>query len=340
MHPDHQIIFKETVKFSGVSDTPGILSSITPDPEHSMEPSYGTTETQGQLKQQAIDPTTTPPKTPPKRRLELDSREVYDGTPLHLNPGVDSTRPVKRRRRAGDDLTIAMNESIYQPKDGRRPVRIPGSRKDATPPITARRTAAPEGLKKIQQKSSSTLSLSNTAIQTPSESPSSPIEPAPPSKWHRSTEGKKASKTPSRKIVATPAPIQEAPLIIPSVSAKATVAKPPTKVRPAEQPKPQVEVDDRFMPNEENGFHLRYGSKDGRLSAKELESLLNPPRLAEPELFSCYMSALSFKRLGQLPVPGLANTLIKKMERGEKDYQRWVQGGMGGPEEWWDENHV
>lgn len=88
------------------------------------------------------------------------------------------------------------------------------------------------------------------------------------------------------------------------------------------------EQDPGFMPGEENNFKFLYGSKATGRSAKQLNALFNSRRmpLNEP---SEYFVQLSYRRLGDLPPPGLADRLVAEMERKEAEYQAQLHREQG-----------
>jgi hypothetical protein len=86
----------------------------------------------------------------------------------------------------------------------------------------------------------------------------------------------------------------------------------------------RIDTAEGFMPSAENNWKFKYDSPSGKTS-KQLDQLLTPP--VRPKVAPVDQNIwvpLSYKTLGDLPPAGLADKLVKKMEKAEAEDKRQV----------------
>ncbi|KAF2029653.1 hypothetical protein EK21DRAFT_32144, partial [Setomelanomma holmii] len=81
-----------------------------------------------------------------------------------------------------------------------------------------------------------------------------------------------------------------------------------------------LDITEGFMPSADNDWKFKYDSPSGKTS-KQLDQLLRPPihPKKHPHNYDATRWAdMSFKRLQDMPQPGLADQLVQQMEKQHK----------------------
>jgi hypothetical protein len=117
---------------------------------------------------------------------------------------------------------------------------------------------------------------------------------------------------------ATASTATPVPAATPSTGLRRSGRVVPTRKKPVYKPLNFDTTPDGFMPSAGNGFTFKYDSPSGTTPA-ELNKLFNPPKLPpkgyDEKLGEAAFGQLtSYKKLGQLPAPGLADRLVREME--------------------------
>jgi hypothetical protein len=212
---------------------------------------------------------------------------------------------IRRKRRRRDDLSISMNEHVLQ-LDRSHPRGTWSSEIPTVP--KSKPPAASDSLKTVQDTLSGESRENDGSI--PNQANDFQFKVAP--KTGRSVEELNA--------------LFELPESQPSSQPSSDHMKGENIKKPTDDGR-SARLDPGFMPSEANGYKFEYGSKTGR-SAEELNALFEETStpLNDP---SDYPIKLSYRRLGDLPPPGLADKLVARMERLEELHQRKLHREQG-----------